>query len=190
MIEHFAKKTQGRAGRPSGGLITAIRTQMSTLTIEATENLIHVKLPHIDTSIVNAYFPPDTDIYDIISQITSTLSSSQTGKNVIVAGDFNSRIDSAICDRGEILEEGLKTIDLELITQQSPPTYVDNSTRLPRKSTIDLIFSNVGSRLIDHQVRTEVDAAMPRKHRQIHSRWLLGSGNCGKLAIAKFSISE
>ncbi|KAH9399929.1 hypothetical protein TYRP_017498 [Tyrophagus putrescentiae] len=59
----------------------------------------------------------------------------------------------------------------ELITRASPPTYVDFNNGNPRQSTIDLLFTNIKERLINHKHKTEVDSSMPRKHMQIHSSW-------------------
>ena len=185
IIESQAEKPE--RGRPVGGVLTAIRTQTSTISLEISNNLIHVKLPHIDTSIVNCYFPPGHDVYDIISRVTSTLSLRQAGSKVIVAGDFNCRIDPKKKPddfRGEILTEGLEAMDLRLVTQPLPFTFEFETRNETRQSTIDLIFTNIECRLIDKKEK-RIEGALERKHRQIHTAWLLGSGNCGKQPLAK-----
>src|SRR5699024_3232187 len=96
-----------------------------------------------------------------------------------VAGDFNCRIDNEEIDRGALLEDGLSAVGLQLMTPGAPPTYVDENHRETRSSTIDLVFTNIEDKLLSLRLEAEEDAAFKRKHRQVHTSWLLSSGNCG-----------
>ncbi|KAH9403516.1 hypothetical protein TYRP_015412 [Tyrophagus putrescentiae] len=75
-------------------------------------------------------------------------------------------------------------MDLRLVTQPLPFTFEFETRNETRQSTIDLIFTNIECRLIDKKEK-RIEGALERKHRQIHTAWLLGSGNCGKQPLAK-----
>lgn len=172
------KPAGGTLGRPSGGILTAVRSTMTSRALEVSENLVHVIISAVDTSIVNCYFQPNTDVDDILEAVSNTLHAYPAGKQVIVAGDFNCRLD--VGERGELLQEGLAAIGLELISKPDIPTYICEVSGQIRSSTIDLVFTNILGKLRGSCLKVEQDAVYRRKHRQVHSTWLLPSGNCGK----------
>src|SRR5699024_9078675 len=111
---------------------------------------------------------------------------SHTGSRMIVAGDFNCRIDIPDkCDRGALLREGLEAVGLDLASESWKSTYIDFNNGNPRCSTIDLLFTNIHHRLLKSHLAVERDAAFPKKHLQVHSKWHLSSGNCGMKSLVK-----
>ena len=129
-------------------------------------------------SVINCYYCPGTEVEDIVEDILREVDHTDTGKRVIVCGDFNCRIDIPNLDaRGDSLATGLATKGLALCSSPLPHTFVG----MNGKSTIDLVFSNVSNRLLKYSIEVEKDSSASRDHRQVHSSWLLKSNNCGSV---------
>lgn len=162
-------------GRPSGGILTAVRSSLGIQILDGEENVLHVKIPSLDTSFLNCYFPPDTAVDVIVDQLISSLADQNTGSIVVIAGDANCRIDKE--SRGEELTEELEDVGMHLMTKNNEPTYVAHNG----SSVIDLVYTNQPGRLIRSALKEE----WPRKHRQVTSVWKLRSGNCGQKPMRK-----
>jgi len=176
VFEQLATMPTGR-GRPTGGIISAVRSQISALMIDVSPLHIHLKIPDLDLSLVNCYYPPETDVVQIIDDINGTLDISGTGNRIIVCGDFNCRIDIPFTDnRGDSLAIGLSSRGLTLCSDWTVKTFFND---MGGSSAIDLIFSNCPQRLRMITVGVESDSTKPRDHRQVRSIWRLKSNNCG-----------
>ncbi|KAH9401741.1 hypothetical protein TYRP_017146 [Tyrophagus putrescentiae] len=177
VVEELAIKTRGR---PSGGILTAVRTSIECEYVEKNINLVHVKLTDHDLSIINCYFTPNTEVDDILESIGETVGASTAGKYFIIAGDFNCRTDSALSDRGRTLEEGLAQLGFILVTDPELASFVSpQPSGLIRKSAIDHVFTNVEHLLISCRHEVEEEAQWNRPHRQVRSMWRIRTGNCG-----------
>lgn len=158
---------QQEKGRPVRGLLMAIKHGIPFEVLSYAGRHIHVKLTHQDLSVAGFYFEPETDVDDIVSEIMSTCLVPGAGKNMIVCGDFNCRMDSGL--RGEQLRNMLATSGLLLTTETQSPTYECSAGR----SVIDLTFTNCTHKLIGSRQRTVITSTslIPKKHKQQISVW-------------------
>ena len=151
--EQFA---ESRAiGRPVGGLLAGFQGKAKFELRSKGPRHMHCRLMGID--IFCFYFQPETPIEDVINETAEALSKRGEGP-VIVAGDFNCRLDND-SDRGPLLTSALAATGLTLANQADQPTYVcSNGT-----STIDLFFTNVPSAVSG----LSVEDMIIRKHRRL-----------------------
>lgn len=130
-IHTYAQPT---AGRPAGGVSCLVKGTMGKL--EKThkgKNLVIVKTTI--ATIICIYIPPGTTTENTTEIISHAIEQTRNDENVILAGDFNCRIDKPSI-KTEILINTLEEEGLRLINKKEMPTYVaPNGT-----SVIDLVF--------------------------------------------------
>ena len=97
-----------------------------------------VSLIDLRVTFIVAYFAPGHKIDDIFNVISDCLSS-VTNNNVILAGDFNARLDSG--KRGHNLVQLMLASGYHCISDWNTPTYYCHNGH----SVIDLIFTNIAS---------------------------------------------
>jgi len=166
-VQVYAKK--GILGRPYGGIIAAVPEGTEFEVVSSEDSHIHLILPHIDTSFMGFYFKPDTAVEEIVLTICKEVCQPNAGKTQIILGDFNCRVDNG--ERGQFLCRHLEDFGFFLVNNPKIPTYVTDSG----KSVIDLTFSNIPSRLIDHSHRRILSTYAVKKHLQQLSTWALKS---------------
>ena len=121
-----------------GGLTIAIKKSVKSKLklIYNSEHIMALRLISIHITVLVAYFPPGTAIEDIFFNISDALHYSETRDRVIIAGDFNARLDQGT--RGEELLELLYHSGYTSLNCPNTPTYICHNG----SSTIDLVFVN------------------------------------------------
>src|SRR5699024_12426493 len=71
------KARRGDEGRPYGGLLTATRSGIPAAQLSSSDHVLHIKLTKMDVSLLSCYFPPDTEIEDIVEEINASLRSEE-----------------------------------------------------------------------------------------------------------------
>lgn len=158
-----AKHCDG-AGRPSGGLIGLFSQSLSPTLVSKNDSCLTVRTNNFISLLF--YFVPDESVADIILVINQELTKVNDEENILVAGDFNCRIDQG--NRGKTLIEHLITLGFELVNNTSEKTYISPQG----ESLIDLLFikTNRG----DHSKGiTRVHCDPIRKHQRIVLNWKL-----------------
>lgn len=164
------------AGRRSGGLITAIRNGIEFDTLKSNRFVQHLLLRKRKLHLINAYFPPVTVVdskrapfpVDAIFESIVTELRCCEDDPVIVAGDFNCRIDGKYSERGTDLMERLKEVGYALSFEPTVPTfYMSNGSGT---SIVDLCFSNIQDKLTGHKVVRVASS----DHCMIESSWSIG----------------
>ena len=157
------------APRPTMGHGIAIFSKPHLSPVLLSKSPHHVTVTSADMILVAFYFPPQFDIDDLIMEVADVVASLPwgNGKNVVVMGDFNCRLDCG--DRGEVLQEVLRQqFALELRNQASVTTF-----RGPQgSSVIDLVFSR------DKPLRGPVvQTSLDRRHCKVITTWRSASEN-------------
>jgi exonuclease III len=90
-VHTFAKN--GEKGRPKGGITCLMKPKLSPFSIlYRTDNIMAIKIKLC--TLIAAYFQPDFGEDKVIAEIMDTLSTIPSRKSVLMAGDFNCRIDT------------------------------------------------------------------------------------------------
>lgn len=127
--------TQGHAGRPKGGITCLLKPRLSPFqVIHKTENILAIQTSLC--SIVCAYFQPEWKPYDIIEEINLALTQVDKNEPLILAGDFNSRID-IISEKTSIIISHLEAEGISLLSKGSEKPTLDQMDAAP------LIFTSV-----------------------------------------------
>jgi hypothetical protein len=134
-----AKAFQGRRGRPYGGVtILVASTDRGTELIAAGSNYVIVGSP--ECCFIGTYFSPAVNDMLMIERLGAMMALIPPGVPVVLAGDFNARIDALpLPQRSELFLTFLLESGLWLCSQAAPLTY-----RSPQgDSTIDLVASSL-----------------------------------------------
>lgn len=151
--------TQGPRGRPIRGISCYYKPSIGKiLNTYQDEDTIVINSENL--TLIGHYFEPRTPIEDIISTIMTALAQANPGRNIIVAGDMNCRIDLADHRSDELLnlmkEEGFK-----LLNKRDNKTYFAHNG----SSTIDLIFyKGPELNLTEHRVCYNTAGTPLKKH--------------------------
>ena len=134
-------------GRPYGGISCYIDRKLGQVTLRHSDD--NYTLVKTDTvTILAMYFKPQTDVETIIARIMSATSLIHPEVPVIIAGDFNCRIDKAM-QRSKLLVEALEEEGFRLISNAEQTTYFAPNG----SSTIDIIFCRGNNMRVRHQTR-------------------------------------
>ena len=110
-------------------------------------------------AIVACYYPPNRDVSDILDDLADGIAKlSNCGTPIVIAGDFNCRIDSGT--RGYELSSALSGIGFTCHNDPAHHTYISKQG----VSTIDLVFTDSVS---DHKFRVDVRPALETKHQHV-----------------------
>lgn len=147
-------------GRPVGGMALLYKPHLELIEVSKSDNKIHATTPF--GHIFSYYYNPDTNIADIIEEITHDISNIDNTTTCIIGGDFNCRMDSH-CTKGDTLLHLMNTYHFRLMNDPNEPTYyAHNGT-----STIDLLF--VRSKKINVLYNFNVLNDPIRKHQRTFS---------------------
>jgi hypothetical protein len=134
-----AGASKGRRGRPFGGVTILVAPHIQGVRlIEARNN--HVIVATADFYVIGAYYSPTFGDMAMIEDLSALISSIPLGIPIILAGDFNARIDiSPHPIRTDLLVTCLHLNSMWLCSLPSPLTYVSPQG----DSTVDLIASSL-----------------------------------------------
>jgi hypothetical protein len=175
MKSHESLATKGPRGRPSGGLFAGFTGPEKFVLLSSGPSHLHCRLRNID--IISFYFNPEAKIQRIIQETVEVISEAGPGP-IIVAGDFNCRIDNDE-EKGLMLTSAFGALGLELLSERKDPTYIAWNG----SSTIDLMFTNVSSAVVNFSLKDMVI----RKHRLVRAQfnfWLPTDGK-GQMPLCK-----
>lgn len=93
----FVSAEKQEKGRPTGGIAIIYKPHIRLQEVSKSQNKIHAISPlgHI----LAYYYNPNTNIEDIIEEITNDVSNLDA-QPCIIGGDFNCRIDILLCSKG------------------------------------------------------------------------------------------
>jgi hypothetical protein len=122
------------------------------------ENMVIIKTTSV--TLIAMYITPGTPVENIIETISKATEETRKEKKVILAGDFNCRIDK-YNTKTDILRETLEEEGFRLVNKKEVPTYIaPNGT-----STIDLVFYRGDKLKLNKQEGLWTSTAAPiRKH--------------------------
>ena len=91
-------------GRPFGGITACIHQRNTNTMIELYRDTytLCTRVGKINLQILTSYFPPNTDIEDIIISITEAMKATIPSQDTIIIGDYNCRVDKQ-SERGKAL---------------------------------------------------------------------------------------
>ena len=175
MKSHESLATKGERGRPSGGLFAGFSGPEKFVLMSSGPSHLHCRLRNIH--IMCFYFNPETEVETIIQDTVGVVNEAGPGP-VIVAGDFNCRIDKDD-EKGLMLTSAMGALGLELLSERKDPTYFAWNG----SSTIDLMFTNNPSAVINFSLEDMVI----RKHRLVRAQfnfWLPTDGK-GQMPLCR-----
>ncbi|KAJ9575493.1 hypothetical protein L9F63_007643, partial [Diploptera punctata] len=146
-------------GRPAGGVTCFIKGRTGDIEgITKEENMIIVQTSTV--TIIGIYIQPSAPIENIIDKISTAIEQTKADKNVILAGDFNCRLDKETA-KTHILLETLEEEGFKIANTKDTPTYFAQNGH----STIDLVFfKGENLKLIKQNGLWNSAAAPIRKH--------------------------
>lgn len=158
---HHILAKQGLTGRPSGGISCFFQPWLApSSAIQITPNLLIIQLKGI--AVVSGYYQPECTVQEIIEDLTEAFNKIENQQPVIVAGDFNCRIDKENQKTrmlvNYIVEEGFS-----LLNNPNEPTYICHNGR----STIDLIFRNPWLETKSIKILADSATVPLRKHQPV-----------------------
>jgi hypothetical protein len=154
IYQALAERTRGR---PSGGIMIAIKKHVKSEFVNATKHTVTVKTNGI--TLTSAYFPPDMDICEICTELADNIPRRPEGTKNILIGDFNCRLDAG--HRGADLLDALEDMGLVYVGNELVKTYHSHNG----SSTIDFIFVSTNCLSMMNQPR--INRVIERKHSQI-----------------------
>lgn len=89
-------------GRPSGGILIAVKPYLQPQEIRSTVNYIILRT--VFDFVLTFYFPPQTDSEYLLGEVNEALSHVNFSERIIISGDFNCRIDTE-CEKSKELED-------------------------------------------------------------------------------------
>ena len=154
-VRYNCRAVKHPIGRPSGGISIGLKLYINWNAAEVytNENIVCVKTDHV--SIIACYFQPNTDILDIIGNISKAVEKLPPNQPLICTGDFNCRLD--VGNRGYELTHSLYDAGLQCLNDPNAKTFVSSQG----SSTIDLTFVSRGEL---SRVRSEVIPSLETKH--------------------------
>ena len=151
--------TQGERGRPSGGISIGLNVNRNWLADKVFQSKHMVCVRTRVLAIVACYYPPNRDVSDILDDLADGIAKlSNCGTPILIAGDFNCRIDSGT--RGHELSSALNDIGFTCHNDPAHHTYISKQG----VSTIDLIFTDS---VFDHKFRVDIRPALETKHQHV-----------------------
>ena len=138
------------------GIAVLLKPSLRGRTKSLSPNHLHVACDAIN--IITCYFPPNTDVGDIIFDVTEVLSEIDPTRPTLLCGDFNCRTDKG--KRGQTLSSELANLGFHLANNPYQPTYRSGDGR----SCIDLTFWNGNPGQMDAPT---VDPSPLRKHKRV-----------------------
>lgn len=121
-------------GRPSGGVSILLKPTIGKIKeITKEYNAAMVKTENL--TIVGMYLKPETTEGDAVDSIMKVITEAKNERNVIIAGDFNGRIDKPD-QKTEIILETMQEEGFTLINKPELTTYIAPNG----SSAIDLVF--------------------------------------------------
>ena len=145
----------------------AILSKQHLQTTVLSKSKYHLAVRTESLNILTFYFPPSTEVDNILLQVIQTLSNISHDRPTILCGDFNCRADEG--SRGRELIETLKNYGFNFCSDPNVSTYVSPNGN----SCIDFIFHNLTHPEAVEQVR--VKPTLERKHQRITCRIILSS---------------
>ena len=140
--------TQGERGRHSGGISIGLNLNRNWLADKVFQSKHMLCVRTRVLVIVACYYPPNRDVSDILDDLADGIAKlSNCGTPIVIAGDFNCRIDSGT--RGHELTSALSDIGFTCHNDPAHHTYISKQG----VSTIDLVFTDSVS---DHKFRVDV----------------------------------
>jgi hypothetical protein len=92
---HYTPATQGPAGRPAGGVaVLLVPSDPEHSLLTKGHNFLIVKIGLV--LLVAAYFSPALHISDLLAALSDILSQIPANSPILLAGDFNCRIDQSV----------------------------------------------------------------------------------------------
>jgi hypothetical protein len=136
---YHAPATQGAAGRPAGGVAVLIATDVPEHSLFLSgHNYLIIRLQGI--FIVAAYFSPALPTADFIRALADILALVPVGSSVLLAGDFNARIDLCpLPPRTSSFLDLINSAGLWLCSQPLPLTFVAHQG----VSTVDIFATSL-----------------------------------------------
>lgn len=169
---HREAQRTNSTGRPSGGCLIAIKKDPEAKLNWKSEHAISVSTQQI--TMMTAYFPPTTEVSDIIQEIAEH-NDRMNNSPAVIYGDFNCRIDAKDPIRGLLLEEALNILGFQLLNDKTKLTY----HCIGGGSAIDLVFtrdiSPVELKICEQEIwrkHTPLEVEMPTKKIQIAEKAL------------------
>jgi hypothetical protein len=134
-----ALAVMGSAGRPRGGVSVLVAPSVPSPTlVSAGENYLVVELDSV--LIVAAYFSPAMDTLVFIEKLADIIASLPSDRHILLAGDFNCRIDKVPHpERTALFIDLINSSGLRLCSQPSPFTFEADQGA----STIDLFATTL-----------------------------------------------
>jgi hypothetical protein len=137
---HVLAQRAHTRGRPAGGLSVFASPALGGIQpIYRTPRVLLVYTSSPLLNVLIGYFPPEYNIDDLISELSTALSMRKMCTHTIIAGDLNCRIDQhPRSQRTNSLINALAHEGFWLVTEASIPTYLCHNG----SSTIDLFFTD------------------------------------------------
>ena len=157
-----SKRNHTTECRPKGGITVAInkKYQVKISNTKKPKHTIAMKLQFdsVCIFIIAEFFPPQTDVYEILSDITDAIPS-QVNIPSLLYGDFNCRL-KITGDIGSQLLDMLEHLDLHCMSDPTVHTY-----HAPNgKSVVDLFIANPD---LVNSMKLSIQASNVRKHHRV-----------------------
>lgn len=149
--------TKQDRGRPSGGLLVAVKPQFSPKLVVKSDCCVAVSTAF--GNVIGCYFNPAWKIEDIVDELVACFSEIDLSLPTLACGDFNARIDDQ-SDKGSDLCDFFRDFGFECLNDPEVSTYICHNG----KSTIDLIFLNSPF----DNITVKVGGSLLRKHLPVH----------------------
>ena len=153
----------GLKPRQGIAILTKQHIQVSVLS----KSVFHLAVNIGVINVISFYFPPGTEVANVIMEIINVLSRTSQERPTILCGDFNCRTDQGT--RGINLVQALKTVGFILANDLQRPTYISSTGN----SAIDLIFSNLC--FPDKIESLLIHPTLERKHQRLICQIMLSS---------------
>jgi Reverse transcriptase (RNA-dependent DNA polymerase)/Endonuclease-reverse transcriptase len=157
---------QGVEGRPSGGISCFVNPRLGQIISSSDKNYVIVNLSNI--SVICFYLNPSLHEVDIHEGILEAFSKVPSDKSIIMAGDFNCRVDRNIKTgkmyvKGVAIINTMSLINLKMCNDPTAKTYICHNG----SSTIDLLFCNPNYVKCVSQQFPLLKAASFKKHQPV-----------------------